>query len=35
MHEEPPYTPDPQRVARLQPLLRELLGTMLAWRPDV
>ena len=35
MTEEPPFAPDPARVAHLQPLLRELLTTMLAWKPDV
>ena len=31
--EEPPYALDPQRAARLQPLLRALLQAALDWRP--
>jgi N-formylglutamate deformylase len=33
MDEQPPYRIDPARAGRLHPLLRELLRTMLAWRP--
>ena len=34
MNEAAPYVIDPQRAARLKPLLRSLLETALAWRPD-
>jgi N-formylglutamate deformylase len=34
MHERPPYEVDPARAALLAPVLRELLDTALAWRPD-
>ncbi|MCC7328364.1 MAG: N-formylglutamate deformylase [Burkholderiales bacterium] len=34
MTEAPPYTADPLRVARLQPVLRSLLTTLLVWKPD-
>nr|WP_054019085.1 N-formylglutamate deformylase [Piscinibacter sakaiensis] len=34
MAEAPPWRIDPARLARLQPVLRSLLGAMLAWRPD-
>ena len=34
MDESPPWVLAPDRVARLTPLLRSLLRTMLAWRPD-
>ena len=34
MDEEPPYELDPQRAAQLEPVLRKLLQTALAWRPD-
>jgi N-formylglutamate deformylase len=33
MLEQPPFQPDPARLARLQPLLKRLLQTMLAFRP--
>ncbi len=33
MDEAPPYTVDAARMARLQPLLRRLLETLLRWRP--
>ena len=33
MHEEAPYAYAPERAAEVQPLLRELLDTMLRWRP--
>jgi len=33
MDERPPYTLDPARLAVLQPLLHDLLETMLAWNP--
>lgn len=33
MQEQPPYRIDPQRQARLQPVLKQLLQTMLQWRP--
>jgi N-formylglutamate deformylase len=35
MDEAPPWRLDPARVARLQPLLRALLQTLLDWRSDV
>jgi N-formylglutamate deformylase len=35
MHEAGPWQLDRERVQRLQPLLRQLLQTMLVWRPDV
>ena len=35
MRETPPWVLSPERVARLQPVLRALLQTCLAWRPDV
>jgi N-formylglutamate deformylase len=34
MDESPPWVLAPERVARLTPLLRSLLRTMLDWRPD-
>jgi N-formylglutamate deformylase len=34
MDEEPPYEVDSQRAAQLEPVLRALLQTVLAWRPD-
>lgn len=34
MTEAAPYEVDPQRAARLRPVLRALLETALAWRPD-
>ena len=34
MRETPPYRWDAARAAGLQPLLRQLLQTMLAWRPQ-
>lgn len=34
MAERPPYEVDPTRAARLAPVLRSLMGTALAWRPD-
>jgi N-formylglutamate deformylase len=34
MPEQPPFAPDPVRLARLQPLLKDLLQTMLAFRPE-
>jgi N-formylglutamate deformylase len=34
MDESPPYAIDDRRAARLQPVLRALLETALAWRPD-
>lgn len=34
MVEAPPYTVDPARAAALIPVLRRLLETALAWRPD-
>lgn len=34
MAEDPPWMLDPNRVQRLQPLLRALLTTCLGWRPD-
>ncbi len=34
MAEDPPWALDPQRVKRLQPLLRAMLQAMLDWRPD-
>jgi len=34
MIEAPPYTVDPARAAALVPVLRRLLETALAWRPD-
>ncbi|MFO1217369.1 MAG: N-formylglutamate deformylase [Burkholderiaceae bacterium] len=33
MHEEPPFAYAPERAAEVQPVLRELLETMLRWRP--
>ena len=33
MHEQPPFALDPQRAARLQPVLHSLVKTMLEWRP--
>jgi N-formylglutamate deformylase len=34
MDEQPPYEVDPRRAAQLEPVLRALLETVLAWRPD-
>ena len=34
MHEQPPYVVDPVRAQGLAPLLRTLVHTMIAWRPD-
>ena len=34
MAEQAPYELDPVRVARVQPLLRQLLQTLLGWKPD-
>lgn len=34
MDEQPPYALDPRRAAQLEPVLRALLRTALAWRPD-
>jgi N-formylglutamate deformylase len=34
MDESPPWVLAPERVARLTPLLRSLLRTMLDWQPD-
>jgi N-formylglutamate deformylase len=34
MPELPPYRPDPQRLARLAPVLRALVRTLLEWRPS-
>ena len=34
MREAPPYAWDESIAARVQPLLRRLLQTMLAWRPS-
>jgi N-formylglutamate deformylase len=34
MDERPPFEVDPQRAARLEPVLRALLQAVLAWRPD-
>ena len=34
MEERPPYRVDPQRAQRLAPVLRALVQTMIAWRPD-
>jgi N-formylglutamate deformylase len=34
MAEAPPYEPDPARLAVVQPLLRALLESCIAWRPD-
>ena len=34
MHEQPPYQVDPVRDQALAPLLRTLVQTMIAWRPD-
>ncbi|MGZ5238904.1 MAG: N-formylglutamate deformylase [Caldimonas sp.] len=34
MAEAPPYVVDPGRARQLQPVLRELLQTVLDWRPD-
>jgi N-formylglutamate deformylase len=34
MAEEPPFAVDPARTARLEPVLRSLLQTCLAWRPE-
>jgi len=33
MHEEPPFAYAPERAAEVQPLLRELLETMMRWWP--
>ena len=33
MHEQPPFAVDPQRAARLLPVLQSLVKTMLEWRP--
>jgi N-formylglutamate deformylase len=33
MHEEPPYVLDARRQARLQPVLQQLIDTLLQWRP--
>jgi len=33
MHEAPPYTWDGDHAARLQPLLRQMVHTMLHWKP--
>jgi N-formylglutamate deformylase len=35
MDEEPPYEVDTRRAAQLEPVLRSLLQTALAWRPGV
>lgn len=34
MHEAPPYAIDPVLAAQLEPTLRALVQTLLAWRPD-
>jgi len=34
MDERPPYAVDPQRAVQLEPVLRALLQSVLAWRPD-
>lgn len=34
MAETPPFRVDPARTARLEPVLRALLQTLLAWRPE-
>jgi N-formylglutamate deformylase len=34
MDESPPYRWDASHAARLQPLLRRLLQSMIDWRPD-
>lgn len=34
MEEAPPFRVDPARTARLEPVLRALLQTLLAWRPE-
>ncbi len=34
MREQPPYVVDPVRAQALAPLLRTLVHTMIAWRPD-
>ncbi len=34
MREEPPYTWDEARAAQVQPLLRQLLQALLAWKPE-
>jgi N-formylglutamate deformylase len=34
MREQPPYQVEPARAARLTPVLRALVQTMLDWRPD-
>jgi N-formylglutamate deformylase len=34
MQEQAPYTVDPALAARLSPVLRSLVQTMIAWRPD-
>ena len=34
MKEEPPYVVDPERAARLVPVLRDLLQATLDWKPD-
>ena len=33
MHETPPYAWDAAQASRLQPLLQQMLGCMLDWRP--
>ncbi len=34
LHDDVPFTLDPARLGRLQPVLQSLLETMLAWRPE-
>jgi N-formylglutamate deformylase len=34
LHGEVPFTLDPARLSRLQPVLQSLLETMLSWRPE-
>jgi N-formylglutamate deformylase len=34
LHDDPPFTLDPARLARLQPVLQSLLEMMLVWRPE-
>jgi N-formylglutamate deformylase len=34
MEERPPWVVDPERARRLEPVLRSLLETAIAWRPD-
>jgi N-formylglutamate deformylase len=34
MAEQPPFALAPERVARIQPLLRQLLSTLIDWAPD-